>query len=109
MQAANSWLKSFVLYFVPVNGFHGKRRQTNSDVFSPAFVWRGVADPLASVSDHRLSGRYVDRPILMFDPQRTFKNHGELIEGRSLSRFGPSRGAAHVRGAGGAGLGIGPR
>ena len=58
--------------FVAVDGVHGERGEADGYVFGAAFVWSGVADPLAGVGDYGLSGGPVERTAFMFYAQHPF-------------------------------------
>jgi len=92
--------------WIAVNRVHRESRQADRDVLCAAFVRSGVADPLAGVGDDGLSRDDVERPILVFHAEGTLEDNCELVEGRSLARFEPAGGAAHVGNAGGGGLGV---
>jgi hypothetical protein len=79
-----------------VNGIHGKSGEADSDVLGSAFMGSGITDPLASVSDYSLSGGDFERAGPVFYAKRALKDDSELVKGRSLAGFEPSRGAAHV-------------
>jgi hypothetical protein len=85
---------------------HGEGWQADGYVFGTAFLGSGVADPFIGMSDHGLSGGYVDRSVFVFDVQRAFQDNGELVEGGRLAGLLPSRGTAHVGHAGGRSLRI---
>ena len=84
----------------------GECGEADRNVFGAAFVGSGVADPFTRVHDDGLSGGDVERPTLVFNPKHALQDDGALVEGRSLARFQPSGGAAHVGHAGGRGLGV---
>jgi hypothetical protein len=85
---------------VAVHGVHRESRNTNRNVFGAAFARSGVAHPLPSVGDHRLSGGDVECASCVLHAQRAFENDRELIELGSLAGLDPSLRAAHVRDAG---------
>jgi hypothetical protein len=45
---------------IPMDGFHGERREADGDIFGAAFMGSGVTDPLAGVGDDGLPGSDVD-------------------------------------------------
>jgi len=84
-----------------MNRLHRERGQAHRNVLSAAFMGRGVAYPLAGVSDDGLSSLHVQGTAFVLDPKGSFQNNCELVELGGLSGFKPSVGTAHVSYAGG--------
>jgi hypothetical protein len=70
---------------------HGLRRkcgQADRDVFGALRAGRAVLHPFAGLGHDRLSGVYIQRPVVVSDSQRSFEHDGELVE---LGRLGSTQ------------------
>lgn len=113
--STEEWIRT--LTRIAMHGVHGKSGQTDGNVFGAAFIGSGVANPLASVSDDRLSGadvvmtdgmfarNYVgisadftknfihglvargQLVLVVLDTERALENDSELVERGSLAGF----------------------
>src|SRR5689334_20358523 len=93
---------------IAVNRIRGERRQTNRDVFCATVFGRTVLDPLSLVYDNGLAGPHIESFVLCLDSKHAFQHDGELVELRSLSRFGPAAWALHSSNTGRFRFGVHP-
>ena len=79
-----------------MNGVRRERRQADRDILRAAGQGRGIANPFSAVRDDGLARLHIEVPMLMVDAEGAVQDQRVLIEVRSLSRFLPPLGTAHV-------------
>jgi len=90
-----------------VDGVGTKCREADGDVLG-TISSGGVANPLASAREYRLTGVGDRGPVLVIDDHRTFEDQRDLVELRCLERLVPVGGGDHVGDRHGLAAGVDP-